>query len=210
MRPLLALAALTLIGLCSCPARLRGWSFERYVLKYESPVDVSLQAKVEEIDASLRRRYGMTTEQTAVGVLDLRVLRLAMIHPDRIEYAASVPKIGILLAYFQVHPEAATRLDAVRRHELGLMVKASSNEMAAKYSRQLGLQVIQGVLNDAGFYDRARGRGLWLGLHYGKGDERYPDPVGDHSHAATTFRWRSLGTPGATTIWSRWRKRLMT
>jgi len=29
-----------------------------------------------------------------------------MIHPDRIDYAASVPKIGILLAYFQRHPEA--------------------------------------------------------------------------------------------------------
>ncbi|HOW72890.1 MAG TPA: serine hydrolase, partial [Phycisphaerae bacterium] len=68
---------------------------------------------------------------------------------------------------------------------LGLMVKASSNEMAAKYSRELGLQVIQGLLNDGGFYDQARGGGIWLGKHYGKGDERYPDPVGDHSHAAT-------------------------
>ena len=29
-----------------------------------------------------------------------------MIHPDRIEYAASVAKVGILLAYFQLHPEA--------------------------------------------------------------------------------------------------------
>jgi len=185
VRPLLTLARLALVGLCSCAAGQPGRSFERYVLKYESPVDVALQAKVEEIDASLRRRYGMTTEQTAVGVLDLRVLRLALIHPDRIEYAASVPKIGILLAYFQVHPEAATRLDAVTRHELGLMVKASSNEMAAKYSRELGLQVIQGLLNDGGFYDQARGGGIWLGKHYGKGDERYPDPVGDHSHAAT-------------------------
>ena len=108
-----------------------------------------------------------------------------MIHPDRIEYAASVPKIGILLAYFKVHPEAATHLDPVARHELGLMVKASSNEMAAKYSRQLGLKVIQGVLNDQGFYDPAHGGGIWVGKHYGKGDERYPDPVGGHSHAAT-------------------------
>jgi len=39
------------------------------------------------------------------GLLDLKTLRLAMIHPDREEYAASVPKIGILLAYFQLHPE---------------------------------------------------------------------------------------------------------
>lgn len=173
------------IFLCSCVAGPSNRLFERYALKYESPVDPRLQAKVEQIDASLRQQYGMTSEQTAVGVLDLKTCRLAMIHPDRIEYAASVPKVGILLTYFRVHPDAATSLDPVTRHELGLMVKASNNEMAAKYSRQLGLKVIQGVLNDEGFYDQAHGGGIWVGKHYGKGDERYPDPVGEHSHAAT-------------------------
>jgi len=74
----------------------------------------------------------MTTEQTAVGVLDLKGLRLAMVHPDRIDYAASVAKVGILLAYFQLHPEAATHLDPQTRHELGLMAKASSNALAAR------------------------------------------------------------------------------
>src|SRR5688572_32580825 len=29
------------------------------------------------------------------------------------------------------------------------------------------------------------GGGIWLGKHYGKSDERYVDPVGKHSHAAT-------------------------
>lgn len=185
MRHVLTIATLAMICFCSCTAGPSNRSFERYELKYESPVDRPLQAQVEHIDTDLCLRYGMTTEQTAVGVLDLKTARLAMIHPDRIEYAASIPKIGILLAYFQLHPEAATHLDPVTRHELGLMAKASSNEMAAKYSRQLGLKVIQGVLNDYGFYDKAHGGGIWVGKHYGKGDERYPDPVGDHSHAAT-------------------------
>lgn len=182
---LLTVATLAMICFCSCAAGPSNRSFERYELKCESPVDRPLQAQVEHIDTDLRLRYGMTTEQTAVGVLDLKTARLAVIHPDRIEYAASVPKIGILLAYFRLQPEAATSLDPATRHELGLMVKASSNEMAAKYSRQLGLKAIQGVLNDYGFYDRAHGGGIWVGKHYGKGDERYPDPVGDHSHAAT-------------------------
>ena len=108
-----------------------------------------------------------------------------MIHPDRIEYAASVPKIGILLAYFELHPQAATNLSAQARHELGLMAKASNNEMAAKYSREIGLKEIQRVLNSYGFYDANRGGGLWVGKHYGKSDERIGDPVGNHSHAAT-------------------------
>ena len=127
----------------------------------------------------------MTAEQTALGVLDLRRLRLAMIHPDRIEYAASVPKIGILLAWFQLHPEAARNLDAQTRRELGLMIKESNNEMATKFSRQLGLKRIQEVLNTYQFYDTNHGGGLWMGKHYGKGDERIGDPIANHSHAAT-------------------------
>lgn len=159
--------------------------FESYTLDYETQLDPVLQSRLEHIDSALRARHGMTTEQTAIGLLDLNTLRLAMIHPDRIEYAASVPKIGILLAWFQLHPEAATNLEAQTRHELGLMIKVSSNEMAAKYSQQLGLQQIQQVIASYGFYDAKHGGGIWLGKHYGQGGERMGDPVGDHSHAAT-------------------------
>ena len=71
--------------------------FESYTLDYSTPTDAALQARLEQIDADLRRQFGMTPEQTAAGVLDLRALRLAMIRPDQMEYAASVPKIAILL-----------------------------------------------------------------------------------------------------------------
>jgi len=162
-------------------------SAKNFVLDYDTSVDPALQSKLETIDSSLREKFSMTAEQTAVGVLDLKTLRLAMIHPDRIEYAASVPKVGILLAYFQLHPEAADgeKLDPQIRHELGLMAKASNNEMAAKFSREMGLKEIQKVLNDYGFYDKDHGGGIWVGKHYGKGSERIGDPVADHSHAAT-------------------------
>jgi beta-lactamase class A len=159
--------------------------FTNYALDYDSPLDTALQSKVEAIDAQLRARLGMTTEQTSVGVLDLNTLRLALVRPDRIDYAASVPKIGILLVYFQLHPEAATNLDAQTRRELGEMIKISSNEMAAKYSQQLGLKQIQQVLDSYHFYDAQRGGGLWVGKHYGKSNERYGDPVGNNSHGAT-------------------------
>jgi beta-lactamase class A len=159
--------------------------FDHYTLDYNTPTNPALQASLEAIDTSLRSKHGMTSEQTTVGVLDLRRLRLAMLRPDRIEYAASVPKLGILLAYFQLHPEAATSLDAQTRRELGLMIKVSSNEMAAKYSQQMGLRQIQQVLDAAGFYDKEHGGGIWVGKHYGKGDERIGDPIGGHSHAAT-------------------------
>jgi beta-lactamase class A len=156
-----------------------------YVLDYNSAVEPELQRKVETIDAEIRKQYEMAPSDTAVGLLDLRGLRLAMIRPDHEEYAASVPKVGILLAYFQLHPEAATNLDAKVRHELGLMIKISSNEMAAKYSQLLGLTNIQRVLATYHFYDTNHGGGLWVGKHYGVSAERIGSPVGDNSHAAT-------------------------
>lgn len=160
-------------------------SFQGYTLDYGTPVDKALQRQLEAVDARLRGEFGLTAEQVSVGVLDLRRLRLAMIHPDRMDYAASVPKVGILLAYFQLHPAAATNLDAGTRHELGLMAKASNNEMAAKFSREMGLRQIQEVLNAYHFYDTNHGGGIWVGKHYGVGGERIGDPLGDNSHAAT-------------------------
>jgi beta-lactamase class A len=149
-----------------------------------STPDSVLQQRVEAVDADLRARLGMGPDATAVGVLDLRTGRLALVRPDGIFYAASVPKILILLGWFEAHPRPED-LDAATRHELGLVIKQSSNELAAKYSAQLGLGFIRQAADRHGLYDAAHGGGLWLGKHYGKDGERIPDPVGGHSHAAT-------------------------
>ena len=158
---------------------------QNYTLSYHTRVDAALQTQLQEIDCSLRGKYGMTIQQTAAGLLDLRSLRLAMLRPDYELYAASVAKIGILLAYFQLHPAAATNLDTVTRRQLGLMIRPSSNEMSTKFAREMGLKAIQQVLDSHHFYDASRGGGLWVGKYYGDGSERIGDPVGDHSHAAT-------------------------
>ena len=154
-------------------------------LDFATPVDPALQSAVAAVDARLRAKHVIPDGSTAVGVFDLRTGRLALLRPDAIDYAASVPKIGILLAWFQTHPEAATSLDPAVRHEFGLMIKISDNAIAAKYSQLLGLKNIQHVLDSYGFYDAAHGGGIWVGKHYGKGTERYVDPVGGHSHGAT-------------------------
>ena len=154
-----------------------------FSLTYDTSVDPGLQAELAAIDSRIREPLDIPTERAAVGILDLRAHRFAAIHPDRLEYAASIAKIGILLAWFALRPGKFP--DPATRRELGLMAKASSNEMAAKFSRELGLRRIQEVLNDAGFYNADRGGGLWLGKHYGETGERYGDPIADHSAAAT-------------------------
>jgi beta-lactamase class A len=178
LRRLRRCAVLAFLPMVVSPAEL--------TLTYDTPVDPTLQRQVVAIDERLREKHGgIAADQTAVGVLDLRDGRLALIRPDAIDYAASVPKIAILFAYFKIHPEAATQLDPQTRHELGLMIKVSDNAMAAKYSEQIGLKKIQSLLDAEGFYDAAHGGGLWIGKHYSKAGERYLDPVGQHSHAAT-------------------------
>jgi beta-lactamase class A len=157
---------------------------DSFTLNLQTEPNKALQARIEGIDVDLRKKFEITTEQAAVGVMDLRSGKLAMIHPDRIEYAASVAKIGILLAYFQDHQDVAL-LDSSTRRELGQMIKASSNEMASKYSHKLGLAHIQDVIDSYELYDPFKGGGLWVGKHYGKSPERRTDPVGGHSHAAT-------------------------
>jgi beta-lactamase class A len=147
---------------------------------------MNTDSKVQEvlkIGQELREKFGISTQQCSTGWLDLQTGKTAMTYPDRIEYAASVAKVGILLAWFETH--SLEELDAKTRHELGLMVKASSNEMATKFSEQIGLKRIQEVLNSNGFYDASKGGGIWVGKHYGKSTEKIPDPVGGNSHAAT-------------------------
>lgn len=182
MKPV-ALAAL-LLGVHALASSVAMPDFRSYSLDGSPAVDAALQRRVEEIDTTLRARWEIPEAQTSVGVLDLRTLRLAWVRPDRIDYAASVPKIAILLGWFAAHP-SPTDLDAATRHELGLMIKQSDNELAAKFSQQLGLSFIRGVLDRYALYDAKTGGGIWLGKHYGQGGERFVDPVGGHSHAAT-------------------------
>lgn len=156
-----------------------------FILDFDTSTDPGLQAALEIIHHELLDTYEMTPDQGAVGVLDLSNHRLGMIQPDRMEYAASVAKIGILLAYFQLHANDPDSLDPEVRQDLGLMIKNSSNEAATLFSRELGLQEIQKVLNSYGFYDENHGGGIWVGKHYGAGDERIGDPIADYSHTAT-------------------------
>src|SRR5687768_14329090 len=78
---------LLMLGLTGCsiitpPMNSR---LQSYTLDYDSQCDLALQSRLEAIDVGIRTKYNLTTDHTAVGLLDLKSLRLAMIHPDRIE-----------------------------------------------------------------------------------------------------------------------------
>lgn len=156
-------------------------------ISMDSVGDEAMTLALARLDAALRSGLNIESEQTAVGLVDMQTGRLAMLRADTQYYAASVPKIAILLSYFQTHPDAADALDDTTRDELGRMIKISSNEMAAKYSKLLGLGTIADVLTSPTykFYDPMHGGGLWVGKHYGPSDERRGDPLANDSHTAT-------------------------
>jgi len=149
--------------------------------------DVDLTMALARLDTALRVSLGIEGDQTAVGLVDMTTGRVAMLRADTQYYAASVPKIAILLAYFHTHRDRLQSIDADTRRELGLVIKRSDNALAAKYSKQLGLKAIADILTSPEYklYDPLHGGGLWVGKHYGKSDERNRDPLAGESHAAT-------------------------
>lgn len=162
--------------------------FDGFVLDQSTAVDPAFQAKLQEIDLVLRTKHNMSPEQTAIGVLDLNRLRLGMVRPNLLMYGASIPKISILLAFFELNPALVQLLPPQTRHELGLVIKKSDDSLATRYSKRLSLREIQRVLNSYGFYDSPGTGGIWMGKHYGDNSERIGDPVGNHSHAVTVIQ----------------------
>jgi beta-lactamase class A len=156
-------------------------------ISHDTAGDLDMTMALGRLDTAVRRELVIEAEQTAVGLLDLTTGRLAMLRADTMFYAASIPKITILLTYFQTHPQAGVELDDATRHELGLMIKRSDNAAAAKYSQSLGFEAIADVLTSPAYklYDPLHGGGLWMGKHYAKADERNRDPLAGESHAAT-------------------------
>jgi hypothetical protein len=79
------------------------------VIDRDTRPDSVLQSTLERVDGALREKLGVPADAVAVGLVDLRTARVAWLRPDAGDYAASVPKIGILLAWFGPIPRPRRR-----------------------------------------------------------------------------------------------------
>ncbi len=161
---------------------------QAFELDYDTRVDPNLQVALESAESAIAEELGIPPGDRSIALLDLHERRFAAFQPDALFYGASVPKIAIVMAYFDKFPDAATNLDPHVQRELELVLKRSDNELAAKYSQIVGLDHIQKLLESKPyrFYDKEHGGGIWCGKHYGVAEPRIGDPIGDHSHAVTT------------------------
>ncbi|MCF8090882.1 MAG: class A beta-lactamase-related serine hydrolase [Desulfotignum sp.] len=128
-------------------------------------------------------------KKMTVGLVDLAnpsEIRYAGVNGNEMIYAASLPKIAILLTAFHCFENRTLEQTPEVTRDLHLMIRASDNQAATRMIERLGMEQIQQVLtlNRYDFYDAARGGGLWVGKEYARTGRRLPEPIKGLSHAA--------------------------
>jgi len=157
---------------------------------YES-VDAAFQSRlIRALEADPERRRLLRRKKLAVGVVDLTDParpRFARVNGNVSMYAASLPKIAILLAAYEAFEDGSLEETAEVHATLGRMIRVSSNSAATEMIDLLGFERISATLTDPRYelYDPERGGGLWVGKRYAKQGRRVPDPLTGLSHAAT-------------------------
>lgn len=130
-------------------------------------------------------------KRLAIGLVDLSNpydVRYAGVNRNHMMYAASLPKLAILLAAEQALEDSLLEETAEVKRDMRIMISKSDNRAATRMiDRVGGFKYIESVLRKPGYelYDPNWGGGLWVGKSYAKGGKRYPDPVLGTSHGAT-------------------------
>lgn len=130
-------------------------------------------------------------KRLSVALVDVSqpgVLRYAGVDDDHMRYAASLPKIAILLAVFDQIEQGNLEYTPQLRRKMELMIRRSSNRESTELIKLVGFQNIASTLRDPRYelYSRSRNGGLWVGRDYGgwMGTWRR-DPLHEISHGAT-------------------------
>jgi beta-lactamase class A len=187
--PLVAAPLLALLGVGAPAAPAAA----PVVPRLRSCSDPSLQAGLEGVVSRLGLDQAVEGRRLAVAVVDLSgggAPRLAMLNGDQMMYAASLPKIAILLGAFVQAERGNLTLDEPTLASLNRMIRHSSNAAANAMLAKVGEEALLDILTSPRyrFYDPATGGGLWVGKPYGKAPAYRRDPMGRLSHAATAFQ----------------------
>lgn len=153
-------------------------------------VDPQFQAELEQrLNANKEWKRLIRNKKMAIGVVDMsgEVPRFARVNGNQMMYAASLPKIAILLAAYVSFEDGSLKETAAITKDLQDMIRVSSNSAATRMIDRIGMKKIQAILRDPkyGFYDEKRGGGLWVGKRYASSGPRSGDPMFNISHGAT-------------------------
>ncbi len=125
----------------------------------------------------------------AVAAVDLtqpETIAYAGVNDDLMLYAASLPKIGILLGFIQLVNEGGLGLTPRFEEQLHQMITFSNNAYASWGFDEVGLDNLERVVRAPAYclYEPPQG-GLWVGRAYRRHSVTRRDPLFNISHGAT-------------------------
>jgi beta-lactamase class A len=155
--------------------------------------DSSLQRQLDRTLTRLGLDKAVHNKKLSVALVDITRLdkpRVAAVNGDEMQYAASLPKIAILLGAFVEIEQGEMKLDQDTRESLTRMIRVSSNEDATRMLNRVGKQRLLGILQSRKYdlYDPKVNGGLWVGKEYGKSAAYQRDPLHNLSHGATAMQ----------------------
>jgi beta-lactamase class A len=155
--------------------------------------DAELQRGIEAVVAALGLAREVQAGRLSLAVVDVterNAPRLAMLNGNEMMYAASLPKIAILLGAFAQAEAGRMPLDETRLQAMTSMIRDSSNKDATRVLEWVGEERLLEILQSPRyrFYDAGGAGGLWVGKSYGKEGAYRRDPIHNLSHGATAFQ----------------------
>ena len=155
--------------------------------------DSSLQRQLNNTLTKLGLDKAVKDKKLSVSLVDITRLnkpRVAAVNGDEMLYAASLPKIAILLGAFVEIEQGEMKLDTDTRESLTRMIRVSSNADATRMLNRVGKKRLLGILQSRKFdlYDPKKNGGLWVGKEYGKSAAYQRDPLHNLSHGATAMQ----------------------
>jgi beta-lactamase class A len=152
-----------------------------------------LQASLERCLNQLQLQSAVRSGHLAVSLVDITdplLPSVAQVNSNQMFYAASLPKIAILLGAFEKAAAGKLVMDADNIETLKRMIRESSNSAASEMLQKVGTEYLAGVLQSSRYrlYDAAMNGGLWVGKPYASGEATHRDPLHNLSHGATTFQ----------------------
>ena len=158
-------------------------------------VDAGLQTSLEQMLAGMHPEFmkAVKNEKLAIAVVDVTELqdpRVASINGDVMLYAASLPKIAIVLGAFVEEESGDLELNKEVMDELHAMIRKSSNKAATSVLNRVGVEDLAAILQSEKLrlYDPEHNGGLWVGRPYGKGPAWKRDPLHQLSHGASAMQ----------------------
>jgi beta-lactamase class A len=129
-------------------------------------------------------------KKMAVGVVDLsnpNQVKYARVNGNYMMYAASLPKIAILLTVMDAIEKGEIKETEDIKKDMRLMISKSDNQASTRLIDLVGYKRIEGVMTNPRyqFYNKKFGGGLWVGKRYGKGGKTNREPLKNLSHAAS-------------------------